>query len=140
MGSNLGEKLQKKNKIPQCSFDGLGEDYRPPELYYRKFRNIKKITYKDSLSTYKTKQIYGYELSPEINAKTIENLFSAKIFYWMSYSAFKLAKAIRPEIVKFHHCSGPGSTYEKLKKEIPIKRLHLFFNYKDFKESIYQGS
>ena len=139
-GIQTWRKIAIKNKIPQCSFDGLGEDYRLPELYYRKFRNIKKITYKDSLSTYKTKQIYGYELIPEINPKTIENLFSAKIFYWMSYSAFKLAKAIRPEIIKFHHCSGPGSTYEKLKKEIPIRRIHLFFNYKDFKESIYQGS
>ena len=54
----------------------------------------------------------------------------------MSYSAFKLAKAIRPEITRYEHCSGPGSTFEQLKKEIPIKRLNLFFNYKDFKECI----
>ena len=91
------------------------------------------------MSIYKTKQIDGYELIPQINSKTIKNLFDAKIFYWMSYSAFKLAKAIRPEITKYEHCSGPGSTFEQLKKEIPIKKLNLFFNYKDFKESVYQG-
>ena len=49
------------------------------------------------MSIYKTKQIDGYELIPQINSKTIKNLFDAKIFYWMSYSAFKLAKAIRPK-------------------------------------------
>ena len=99
----------------------------------------KKITYKKSMSIYKTKQINGYELIPQINSKTINNLFNAKVFYWMSYSAFKLAKAIRPDITKYQHCSGPGSTFEQLKKEIPKKRLKLFFNYKDFKESVYQA-
>ena len=91
------------------------------------------------MSIYKTRQINGYELIPQINSKTISNLFNAKVFYWMSYSAFKLAKAIRPNITKYQHCSGPGSTFEQLKKEIPKKRLKLFFNYKDFKESVYQA-
>ena len=56
----------------------------------------------------------------------------------MSYSAFKLAKAIRPDITKYQHYSGPGSTFEQLKKDIPKNNLGLFFNYKDFKESVYQ--
>ena len=138
-GTQTWKKLSSQKKIAQCTFDGLGEDYRLPEIYYRNYKNIKKISYKNSISIYKTKQIDGYELIPQINSKTIKNLFDAKIFYWMSYSAFKLAKAIRPEITRYEHCSGPGSTFEQLKKEIPIKRLNLFFNYKDFKESVYQG-
>lgn len=138
-GIQTWKRVAKENKIAQCSFDGLGEDYRLPEIYYRNYKNIKKITYKKSMSIYKTKQINGYELIPQINSKTINNLFNAKVFYWMSYSAFKLAKAIRPDITKYQHCSGPGSTFEQLKKEIPKKRLKLFFNYKDFKESVYQA-
>ena len=138
-GTQTWKKVSSQKKIAQCTFDGLGEDYRLPEIYYRNYKNIKKISYKNSMSIYKTKQIDGYELIPQINSKTIKNLFDAKIFYWMSYSAFKLAKAIRPEITKYEHCSGPGSTFEQLKKEIPIKKLNLFFNYKDFKESVYQG-
>lgn len=130
--------VSKSGSMVQATFDGLGEDYRFPELYYRNFKPIKKITYKNSLSLYKTKQISGYELIPQINFETIQNLFSAKIFFWMSYSAFQLAKSIRPEILKLQHCSGPGSTFDQLKKEISPKRLSLFFNYKDFKESIYK--
>jgi len=137
-GTQTWKKISRENKIAQCTFDGLGEDYRLPEIYYRNYKNIKKITYKKSMSIYKTKQINGYELIPQINSKTISNLFNAKVFYWMSYSAFKLAKAIRPDIIKYQHCSGPGSTFEQLKKEIPKKRLKLFFNYKDFKQSVYQ--
>lgn len=137
-GTQTWKKIAREKKIAQCSFDGLGEDYRLPEIYYRNYKNIKKITYKKSMSIYKTKQINGYELIPQINSKTISNLFNAKVFYWMSYSAFKLAKAIRPDIIKYQHCSGPGSTFEQLKKEIPKKRLKLFFNYKDFKQSVYQ--
>ena len=137
-GIQTWKKVSSQKKIAQCTFDGLGEDYRLPEIYYRNYKNIKKISYKNSMSFYKTKQINGYELIPQINSKTIKNLFEAKIFYWMSYSAFKLAKAIRPDILKYQHCSGPGSTFEQLKKDIPVKRLNLFFNYKDFKESVYQ--
>ena len=138
-GTQTWRRVAREKKIAQCTFDGLGEDYRFPELYYRNYKNIKKITYKKSMSIYKTRQINGYELIPQINSKTISNLFNAKVFYWMSYSAFKLAKAIRPNITKYQHCSGPGSTFEQLKKEIPKKRLKLFFNYKDFKESVYQA-
>ena len=137
-GVQTWKRVSRKKKIPQCTFDGLGEDYRLPEIYYRNYKNIKKITYKNSMSFYKTKQINGYELIPQINSKTITNLFSAKVFYWMSYSAFKLAKAIRPDITKYQHYSGPGSTFEQLKKEVPKNNLGLFFNYKDFKESVYQ--
>ena len=138
-GTQTWRRVARENIIAQCTFDGLGEDYRLPELYYRNYKNIKKITYKKSMSIYKTRQINGYELIPQINSKTISNLFNAKVFYWMSYSAFKLAKSIRPNITKYQHCSGPGSTFEQLKKEIPKKRLKLFFNYKDFKESVYQA-
>ncbi len=137
-GIQTWKRVSREKKIAQCTFDGLGEDYRLPEIYYRNYKNIKKITYKNSMSFYKTKQINGYELIPQINSKTITNLFSAKVFYWMSYSAFKLAKAIRPDITKYQHYSGPGSTFEQLKKEIPKNNLGLFFNYKDFKESVYQ--
>ena len=137
-GVQTWKRVSREKKIAQCTFDGLGEDYRLPEIYYRNYKNIKKITYKNSMSFYKTKQINGYELIPQINSKTITNLFSAKVFYWMSYSAFKLAKAIRPDITKYQHYSGPGSTFEQLKKEVPQNNLGLFFNYKDFKESVYQ--
>ena len=138
-GTQTWKKVSSQKKISQCTFDGLGEDYRLPEIYYRNYKNIKKISYKNSMSIYKSNQINGYELIPQINSRTIKNLFDAKVFYWMSYSAFKLAKAIRPEIIKYKHCSGPGSTFEQLKKEIPMKNLNLFFNYEDFKESVYQG-
>ena len=137
-GIQTWKRVSREKKIAQCTFDGLGEDYRLPEIYYRNYKNIKKITYKNSMSIYKTKQINGYELIPQINSKTISNLFNAKVFYWMSYSAFKLAKAIRPDITKYQHYSGPGSTFEQLRKEIPKNKLGLFFNYKDFKESVYQ--
>ena len=42
------------------------------------YKNIKKISYKNSMSIYKTKQIDGYELIPQINSKTIKNLFPLK--------------------------------------------------------------
>ena len=137
-GVQTWQKLAKKNIFLQSSFDGLGEDYRFPENHYRQFKSVKKITYKNSVSTYKTQQVSGYELVPEINYETIENLFNAKVFFWMSFSAFQLACKIRPEILKLSHCSGPGSTYDQLKKHIPTKNLHLFFNYKDFKEIVYR--
>ena len=40
------EKSIKSKKIAQCTFDGLGEDYRLPEIYYRNYKNIKKLVIK----------------------------------------------------------------------------------------------
>ena len=122
------------------SFDGFGEKYRPIESYYiqSKLKPLK-LTYEKNKISSTFQPLAHYQLVPSLNEQTIDNLFHAESFYWMSYSAFKLAKAIRPDITKYQHCSGPGSTFEQLKKEIPKKRLKLFFNYKDFKESVYQA-
>ena len=54
--SNM-EKSIKSKKIAQCTFDGLGEDYRLPEIYYRNYKNIKKISYKNSMSIYKPSRL-----------------------------------------------------------------------------------
>lgn len=36
-GTQTWKKYQVK-KIAQCTFDGLGEDYRLPEIYYRNYK------------------------------------------------------------------------------------------------------
>ena len=51
-GTQTWKEIAREKKIPQCTFDGLGEDYRLPEIYYRNYKNIKKIAYKKSMSIY----------------------------------------------------------------------------------------
>jgi hypothetical protein len=45
-----------------------------------------------------------YQLVPSLNEQTIDNLFLAESFYWMSYSAFKLAIQLRPDILNKKEC------------------------------------
>ena len=77
--------------------------------------------------------ISHYSLVPLINDNTIDNLFVAESFYWMSFSAFKLAIQLRPEILNKRNSCGPGQTYLQISKFIPKNQLNVYLTYDDFK-------
>ena len=52
----------------------------------------------------------------------------------MSYSAFKLAIQLRPDILNKKNACGPGNTYREISKIIPKKQLNVYLSYEDFKK------
>ena len=55
----------------------------------------------------------------------------------MSSSAFKLAVANLPKILKADHACGPGNTYKEIKKMIKNKsKLNIYLSYEDWKKAI----
>ena len=57
----------------------------------------------------------------------------------MSYSAFKLAIQLRPDILNKKNACGPGNTYEIIKKNVTEDRIKIFLNYEDWKDEITNG-
>ena len=51
----------------------------------------------------------------------------------MSFSAFKLAIQLRPEILNKRNSCGPGQTHLQISKFIPINQLNVYLTYDDFK-------
>jgi len=117
------------------SFDGFGEKYRPIERYYiqSKLKPIK-LTYKKNKISSTFQPLAHYQLVPSLNEQTIDNLFLAESFYWMSYSAFKLAIQLRPDILNKKNACGPGNTYQEISKIIPKEKLNVYLSYDDFKK------
>lgn len=56
-----------------------------------------------------------YELKTEIDIQDLEN---KDAFFWNSGSQYLAAVALKPEIRKAYHSSGPGNTYEIVKKDL----------------------
>jgi hypothetical protein len=117
------------------SFDGFGEKYRPIERYYiqSKLKPIK-LTYEKNKISSTFQPLAHYQLVPSLNEQTIDNLFLAESFYWMSYSAFKLAIQLRPDILNKKNACGPGNTYQEISKIIPKEKLNVYLSYEDFKK------
>ena len=111
----------------------MGEDFNPNinslcQLPWIKLSHTKspKSTIKDVLTT--------YEL---IEEEDLPNLSNKKFFYWMSFSAFKLAITKEPGILERHHACGPGNTYKEIKKMIkdPTK-LSVHLSYDQWRSSL----
>ena len=129
---------RKFNKIGvkvNYSFDGFGENYRPIESYYTQSKSKPiKLTYKKNKVSNSFQPFAHYQLVPSLNEQTIDNLFLAESFYWMSYSAFKLAIQLRPDILNKKNACGPGNTYQEISKIIPKEQLNVYLSYEDFKK------
>src|SRR6056300_697350 len=117
------------------SFDGFGEKYRPIESHYiqSKLKPIK-LTYKKNTISTSFQPLAHYQLVPSLNEQTIDNLFLAESFYWLSYSAFKLAIRLRPDILNKKNACGPGNTYLEISRIIPKEQLNIYLSYEDFKK------
>ncbi len=134
-GVTSWRKFNKTGVKVNYSFDGFGEKYRPIESYYiqSKLKPIKLTYEKNKLST-SFQPFAHYKLIPSLNEQTIDNLFLAESFYWMSYSAFKLAIQLRPDILNKKNACGPGNTYREISKIIPKEQLNVYLSYEDFKK------
>tara|TARA_Y100000996_G_scaffold413506_1_gene401908 strand:+ start:4781 stop:6259 length:1479 start_codon:yes stop_codon:yes gene_type:complete len=134
-GTSTWKKINKKGILINSSLDGFGEKYRKIESYYKsRMTPTYKLSYEGNLFKSNYSNISHYKLVPSINEYTIDNLFSAKSFYWMSFSAFNLAIHLRPDILNQRNSCGPGQTYEQISKFIPKDKLNVYLNYQDFKK------
>jgi len=126
-GLKTWKALSKRGIWVNGTSDSMGEDFNPNinslcQLPWIKLSHTKspKSTIKDVITT--------YELVEE---EDLPNLSNKKFFYWMSFSAFKLAIAKEPGILERHHACGPGNTYKEIKKMIkdPTKlSVHLSYD------------
>jgi len=134
-GISTWKKVNKKGLLVNSTLDGFGENYRPIESYYKRKKTLTfKLTYEKNKFESKYPTISHYKLIPSINEFTIDNLFLAESFYWMSFSAFELAIKLRPDILNKRNACGPGNTYREISKIIPKKQLNVYLNYEDFKK------
>ena len=134
-GISTWKKVNKKGLLVNSSLDGFGENYRPIELYYKRKKTLAyKLTYEGNKFESKYPPITHYKLIPSINEFTIDNLFLAESFYWMSFSAFELAIKLRPDILNKRNACGPGNTYREISKIIPKEQLNVYLSYEDFKK------
>ena len=134
-GISTWKKIRKKGLLVNSSFDGFGENHREIEPYYLdNNKPIYKLTYKNNQSKSNFPVISYYSLLPSINETTINELFIGESFYWMSFSAFKLAIQLRPDILNKRNSCGPGQTYLQISKYISKNKLNVYLNYNDFKK------
>ena len=133
-GVSTWKKINQKGILINSSLDGFGENYRNIEDHYKGKKFFFKLTYKGNSIRSKYPIISHYNLIPSINEFTIDNLFLAESFYWMSFSAFKLAIQLRPDILNKRNSCGPGQTYQQISKFIPIENLNVYLSYEDFKK------
>ncbi len=134
-GISTWKKVNKNGLLVNSTLDGFGENYRPIETYYKRKKTLTyKLTYEKNKFDSKYPPISHYKLIPSINEFTIDNLFLAESFYWMSFSAFELAIKLRPDILNKRNACGPGNTYREISKIIPKKQLNVYLNYEDFKK------
>ena len=98
-GSSTWQKLNKIGVLVNASLDNFGESYRFPNIHFtQSSQKPYKLTYIENKLESQFKKIPHYSLSPSVNRITIDELFIAESFYWMSFSAFNLAIKLRPEI------------------------------------------
>ena len=134
-GISTWKKINKKGILINSTLDGFGENYRNIESYYKiKKTPTYKLTYEGNALQSSYINISHYKLVPSINEFTIDNLFSAKSFYWMSFSAFSLAIKLRPDILNQRNACGPGKTYQQISRFISKEKLNVYLNYEDFKK------
>ena len=134
-GISTWKKISQKGILINSSLDSFGENYRNIEDYYKGNRKaLFKLTYEGNSIKSKYIIISHYTLIPSINEFTIDNLFIAESFYWMSFSAFRLAIQLRPDILNKRNSCGPGQTYQQISKYIPKENLNVYLSYEDFKK------
>ena len=134
-GVSTWKKMSKSGILVNSSLDGFGENYRVIQSYYKSKKTpIYKLTYEGNVFKSNYSIISHYSLVPSINEFTIDNLFSAKSFYWMSFSAFKLAIKLRPDILNYRNSCGPGQTYQQISRFVSKENLNVYLNYEDFKK------
>ena len=133
-GVSSWKKISKMGILVNSSLDSFGENYREIKNFYKDNQKpTYKLTYEGNMPNKKFPVISHYSLVPLINDNTIDNLFVAESFYWMSFSAFKLAIQLRPEILNKRNSCGPGQTYLQISKFIPKNKLNVYLTYDDFK-------
>ena len=133
-GISTWKKINQKGILINWSLDGFGENYRNIEDHYKDKKVLYKLTYEGNSIKSKYPIISHYNLVPSINEFTIDNLFFAQSFYWMSFSAFNLAIQLRPDILNKRNSCGPGQTYHQISKFIPKEKLNVYLSYEDFKK------
>ena len=133
-GMKTWKYLAKRKIWVNGSADGMGEDFDPNISSLTKFPWIK-LTHSKAIKANRIKKIIPtYKL---VQKKLIKNIEKKTHFYWMSSSAFKLAVANFPKIIKAEHACGPGNTYNKIKKMIgKSKNLNIYLTYEDWKKEI----
>ncbi len=133
-GISTWKKINQKGILINSSLDGFGENYRNIEDHYKSKKGLFKLTYKGNSVESKYPIISHYNLVPSINEFTIDNLFIAESFYWMSFSAFNLAIQLRPDILNKRNSCGPGQTYQQISRFVSKENLNVYLNYEDFKK------
>ena len=135
-GDSTWKKLNKLGILVNASLDNFGEEYRLPNyIYTQSLQKPYKLTYQENKFESHFKKIPHYSISPSVNRDTIDNLFTAESFYWMSFSAFQLALKLRPEILNKINACGPGNTYKQISIIIPKEQLNVYLSYEDFRKN-----
>ena len=115
-----------------CS-DGMGEDFNPNISSLCQLPWIK-LTHSKSPESLIKNVIHTYELVKEENLPDFTN---KKYYYWMSFSAFKVAIAKEPRILDAYHACGPGNTFKEIKKVIKDpSKLSVHLSYEQWREKL----
>ena len=119
------------------SADGLGEDINP-NIYSIAPLPWIKLTHESAPESIIKKTLKTYKLI-EKNSNSFD-FKEKKYFYWMSFSAFKLATMRNPKILDAYHSCGPGNTYKEIKKVIKDpNKLFVYLSYEDWKKELING-
>tara|TARA_Y100001970_G_C14157137_1_gene816242 strand:- start:41 stop:1567 length:1527 start_codon:yes stop_codon:yes gene_type:complete len=137
-GMKTWKSLAKRKIWVNGTLDGLGEDLDQNISSLTNFPWVKLSHDKAIYSNNIKRIIPTYKLIPKKMIKKVENKTH---FYWMSASAFKLAVAKFPKILKAEHACGTGNTYKEINKMIKNKlKLNIYLSYDDWKKATINGS
>tara|TARA_B100001123_G_C15339800_1_gene1034352 strand:- start:720 stop:2249 length:1530 start_codon:yes stop_codon:yes gene_type:complete len=137
-GMKTWENLANRGIWVNGTSDGIGEDFDQNIESLTKNPWIKLTHNKASKIGRIKKIIPTYKL---LEKKINKNIEERTHFYWMSASAFKLAVAKLPKIIKAEHACGPGNTYKEIKKMIKNEsKLTIYLSYEDWKKVILNES
>lgn len=123
-------KLAKKGIWVNGTSDNLGEKQSLPESINSKLQWF-------LVSHLKSRQdgknlIATYELKEKAN---IEDFSKNSHFFWMSFSSYKLAVKLYPDIKDAEHSCGLGKTFDEL-NEINPGKIKPFLSYEDWLEKV----
>ena len=132
-GLKTWKALSKRGIWVNGTSDGMGEDFNPNISNLCKLPWIKLTHTKSPTSNIKN-VIHTYELIDEEN---LPNFSNKKYFFWMSFSAFKIAISKDPSILKANHACGPGNTFKEIKKMLKDpKKLTIYLSYEQWRKNL----
>ncbi len=134
-GLKSWERLAKKGIWVNGSAEGLGENWDPQvSSLLGGSAQWRKLGHQDGVQAAMT-LIPTYEL---IQKSHLPDLRGKKYFFWMSISAFEVARKEYPEMMQAHHACGPGHTYSHLKRVLPdLSKLELHLDFLSWKNSLH---